>query len=342
MSNFDRLSVDNNNKENLTVSVVEPKKKETNLPTKKPTIFSVIMASIKQDKTYLEKANQFKPLPIFKYTFLTFFSLVLLAILILVISITTLPVKTIPLLLLCLPSAMIALIIVFYSELNQYSKLNTFYVFFAFLTGILIYFIIDFLSTLVYRFISIQVFNQIAQPILYSLFTFFFSFVLCNLFKTTKMGECFVVAVSISLGFYFITELTGAFSRLFVLDGTINTGSYIAPPGSGVIINNSEYLKNNLNSMLNSWAYNYLALPYLYACWATVIGFLVSFAAENKIKKREAPKSIYLLLMLVILLNAIAFMDTAMGYLSLILVIASVVGSSLLAIVFLNIYLQED
>lgn len=342
MSNFDKLKIDCAKEEDITISVVEPKKKEVNLPEKRPTIFSVLLASLKHDTVYLQRANKRKALPDFKYTFLILLSFILLAVLCLVINLTALPVKVIPLLWFLLPACMSVLFIVFYVELGMGKKINMFHVFFSFISGIIIYFLIDFISDLLFSLISNQLFNQMILPVFFALFAFFFTFLLCSFFKTTAMGECLVIAASVSFGFYFISAIVNSFNDLFIVDGTITTGSFIAPPGAGIIINNSEYLKNNLSSMLSDWLFDYFALPYLYACWSAVVGVLVSFAAESKKEKRDAPKTIYLLLMLVILLNVIAVMDTTINYLSLILKIASIVGSTLIAVVFLNVYIQEE
>ena len=340
MSNFDQLERENID-ENTVVSIIEPKKTEEKFNPNSPNVFSVLLATIKQDKKYLEGGFYYKRLPNMRYTVLSFLTFVALA-LILLIANFFLSLKTLlPMVALALCVVPIAFLIIFFYEFNTERTLSVFYVFISFLMGFLIHVLLNYLSSLVYRFIAKDQIEQIAYPIIYTIVCFLVTFLLSNTFKRSSMTDCFLISVAISLGFCFTQNLSETFDKLFIVDGIVQTGSYIAPPGAGIMINTSEYLQRSYDGLFVDWFYKYLVIPHLFASWSVVVGYLASLTDRNNGLRRNVHKSLYLILMLVMLFYFLAVWNTTIGYLSAILKIASLIGSTIIEFLFLNIALRQ-
>ena len=339
MSDFDKKllseSADN------TVSVVEPKVEETQTQVKKPTVFSVFIASFKQDTQYLENETYGK-LPNMKRFLYAMYVFLGLSVLILVMNFYIGFKLLIPIVSLFMSIAAPMLIIIYFYEFAVDKKANIFVVLLAFMLGFLLYVFLNFASSFLYTFVAKEQIEQIGYPIVFGLACFFITVIMSGNIKTVKLQDCFLIAVSIAMGFCFTTNFVATFSKLFVYDGTITTASYTARQGAGVIISDSEFLQSNYSNLLTNWLFDYVLLPHLYASWAVVIGFLVSYAGETRQMKREPFKSAYLLLLLVIAINVISVWDPAVEYLTFVFKLVALFGSTMLEVVFLNLCLSKS
>ena len=338
MSDFEKLKIEHEN-DDVVVSVHEPTQPVVEQPEKKNTVFSVFIATIKGDRQTVSASAY--GLPYLKYTLLSVITMFVIAVSVLVMNFFIGYKMLIPIVSFILTAIPPSIIMIYFYELNVDRKTGIFSLFISFLLGFFAYVILNFLSSFLYQFIAKEQIEQIGYPVILVLICFLDTFLLVNYNKTNRPADCFLLAVTFMMGFCFTTNLVQSFGKLFVIDGIVNTGTYSAPPGAGAIINTSEFLKGNYYNLFDNWLFEYFVLPHLYACWAVVIGFLVSYAVESKTKKSEAPKSIYLLLMLVVALNIIAVLDTAIDYLGIILKVVAFTGSTFLEITFINLYLQD-
>ena len=340
MNDFEKLSTDNVDKDAI-VSVTEVKTAEPEMSVTKPNILTVFFATIKGDKTFYA-TDGVRRLPNLKYTLLCIMSMILITVFMFVMNFVIgygVLIPTVSFLFTVLPPIVI---IIFFYELNAEKTINLFPLSVAFLLGFVVYVVLNLFSSFLYQFVAKESIEQIGFPIALAIICFLNTLLLSNAFKTDKTGDCFLIAVTIMLGFCVTNNLVQSFNKLFVIDGIISTGTYSAPPGAGAVINTGEFLKSNYNNLFENWLFDYFVLPHMYACWAVVTGFLVAVTGESRSKKSETPKSMYLLLMLCILINVIAVIDTAIEYLEIILKIIAFIGSTALEIAFINMYLKEN
>ena len=340
MSERDKLRRGNEDGENI-VSVFEPTEAEDKTPQKTENIFSVIMASIKQDNAFFKRADGSLRMPNLGYFYLSVIMASALVLLVVILNFVVGYKMLIPIVSFLLVLITPILSIVFFNSLNVNGKIGEFAVFFSFLFGFVIYVILNFISSLLYRFVAKEIIEQFGFPVVFSFLVFLTTFIMSNSFKTSKVSDCFLIAVTVAMGYCFSSNLVGTFGKLFVVSGSITAGSYVAPPGAGVIINTSDFLKENYAGIFDDWFFDYFALPFMYGCWAVVEGALVSYASESRQKKREIPRSVYLLIMLVIALNIFALWDTSVYYLTVIVKIVAFVTSTVFALLFINAYIKE-
>ena len=340
MNDFEKLSTDSVDKDAI-VSVTEVKTPDPEVSEKKPNILTIFFATIKQDKAYFESDGT-RRLPNLKYTILCILSAILITVFVLVMNFVIGYGMLIPIVSCLFTLVPPIIIIIFFFELDPERTINLFTLSIAFLLGFVSYVILNFVASFLYQLIPKERIEQIGFPAVLAVICFLDTLLLANSFKTNKTGDCFLIAVTIMLGFCVTNNIVQSFDKLFVIDGMVSTGTYNAPPGAGAIINTGEFLKGNYTNLFENWLFDYFVLPHLYACWAVVTGFLVSVTGESRLKKRETPKSIYLLLMLCILINVIAVIDTAIEYLEIILKIIAFIGSTALEITFINMYLKES
>lgn len=339
MTDFDKLSA-NNEDGDVLVSVTEKKAPPQSAPVKKANIASVVLATIKRDESYFI-VDGVRRLPDLKYTMLGLILTVIVVALALAMNLFVSYAMLIPIISFLFVIVPPLIILVFFYELNANLSIKLHVVAIAFLLGFFAYVLINFLSSFLYQFVAKEQIEQIGFPIVLALICFVDTLVLSSTFKTNRSGDCFLIAVAVMLGFCVTNNLVASFNKLFVTDGMIATATYNAPPGAGAIINTAEYLQTNYENLFTGWLFDYFIMPHLYACWATVIGFLASYAGESKVKERVVPKSVYLLLMLCAVMNVLAVIDTAIYYLEIILKAVAFIVSTFLEITFINLSLKE-
>jgi len=339
MNDFDKLTTENPC-DDAIISVIEPKAQETVAPERKPDILAAIWATVRGDKELINSYEK-RRLPYLKYTFLSVIAMFAVSVIVLIMNFFVGYKMLIPIVSVLFCAFPPTVSVIFFYELNVDGKLSGFTVFICFLLGFFAYVLMNFVASFFYQFVAKESIEQIGFPIILALICFLNTFVVSNSIKTRSIGDCLLIAAAVLMGFCFTNNLVNTFDKLFVVDGIVTTGTYNAPPGAGVIIGTSEFLKGNFDNIFDNWLFDYIILPYLYSCWAVVNGYLVAVSNEGKIKKREAPKSLYLILMLVMLMNFIAVFDTAIDYLGIILKASVLVASTILAITFINSYLQE-
>ena len=339
MSDFNKKLLEENEIEN-TVSVVEPKVEEKQTQVNKPTVFSVLLASIKKDANYLNNETYGRlpdMLRFLRSVYVMFGLVVVILIMTFYIGYDLL----IPIVSLFMSIAAPILIIIFFYEFAVDKKVNIFVILVSFVVGFLLYVLLNFGSSFLYTFVAKEQIEQIGYPLVFGLSCFLVTVVVAGNLKTYKLQDCFLIAVSIAMGFCFTTNFVATFSKLFVFDGAITTASGTARLGAGVIISDKDFLSKNFQNLLNNWLFEYVLLPHLYGAWAVVIGFLVSYTSETRSSNRETVKSVYLLLLLVIAINVVSVWDPAVDYLSLVFKALAVFGSTMLEVVFLNLCLSK-
>ncbi len=337
---FDRLSLDNENlsEESIGISINEPKQEISEVKTSKPHVFGAVLATIKRDNSVLYPAEG-AVLPNLKHSLLTFFGLfVLAAVLIIVYSIIT-HLSFIPILLLFVAFAAPLLLLVFYHEFNYSNNVYVHRMVILFILGAVIYLIFshlgdNFIATLFYQ----SIVDSIITPIALSMFIFIAIFLFASYFKVSAVSECFIIGVSIAMGYAACEILTNGFEALFI---PTKIGTDL-PYETEVIINQEAFLENSIKNLFDNWAYEYLLMPYLYACWATIISHLVFMLIGSRREKNEMPRSMYLLIMLVIVLHVIAVVDTSLGIFNVALRIVSLLASTFLLFKILNSSLNKE
>ncbi len=340
MNNLEKNSINSQEDKDLVVSVIEPKKEEPSIVFKPPTIFSVILATIKDDKEYLNNINKTRTLPKLTNTILTMF--VFLAIIILMLVMNTFVDKLIfiPFSMIFTSLAMPFLLLIFFYEFNNYNKVGFFKTFLSFLIGFFIFIIINLIcKTYLFNVIltaqNFQI-DNIAVPILFTLFVFLFTFFLSSAFKAQTISDCFLIAVALAMGYTFFSNITECFNSLFV-SAQINIKGNAYP--IDIIANDYEYLNISFNQLFENSLFKFVFTPYMYACFAVIIGFIVSMIAK---KEKHVTKSIYLLLILVVVLNVILFFDSSIPSLNVILKIIPFLIASYLIVVIMNTTLNSE
>ncbi len=340
MNNLDKNSISNQNDEDLVVAIVEPKKEEPSVVFKAPTIFSVILATIKDDKEYLNTINKTRTLPKLTNTVLTMF--VFLAVIILMLVMNTFVDKLIfiPFALFFCSIAVPFLMLTFYFEFNNYNKVGFFKTTLSFLIGIFVYLVINVVSEtyLVRIALSTQQFqiDNFAVPILFTVFVFIFTFLLSSAYKAQTLSDCFLISVAIAMGYAFFENVADCFNSLFV-SAQINIKGNAYP--IDIIANVEEYLNTSFDQLFENTFFKFVFTPFMYSSFSVIIGFIVSMIAN---KSFHVTKSIYLLLILVVVLNVILFFDTSIQSLNYILKIISFLIATYLIITIMNTTLNSE
>ena len=346
-NNFDFLSAERADKETV-VSVFEPKEDSEVSSMKVPSIGAILLATVKRDAAFFEAYKGKKKLPRLNFTVLMTISLVAIALFVFIIS--NLKYNDffigygilIPLvsLLLCVGAPL--LIIVFFYELSTERSVKFYSLFISFMIGFALYIALNLLSELLYPVIQREQIDQIGFPLVTTIIFFLMTFLLANNFNAKGMADYYLIAVTLSMGFCFTSNFVSTFAKLFVVDGTVSTGTYTAPPGVGVTIFTGQYLERSYQGIFNNWLFDYMMMPFLFSCWAVISGFVASFTDENRAKNRSTPSSIFFLLLLIIAFNIFAVIDTAADYFGVILKTVALVGSAILEYIFINIALKDN
>ena len=340
MSDFEKLKRDNPSDDR--VEAVYQKKDEAQIiAVKKPTIFSVLLATLKRDKTYLENANTAKRLPTLSHFVLSVFIVAALTITLVICYFSVDKAVFIPLALVFIPLAMPAMVLVFYYELDVERSISLFKFSLTFVLGFIFYLFLNFLNKKVlYQISFYSNIERYVFPIIYTALLFFLTFLLSNVYKATSLPSCFLIAVTLSMSCYIIENLTNNFSTLFltVKKEQVIEGGYLYPSVNAIIMEDG-YLTQSISNLFNDWFLKFMFMPYMYAAWAMIVGAVVSTVLEVRNKKGNSPKSVYLLLMLVIFFRYIADISTTIALFDIILSFMSFIGTFYVSTRFLNSYI---
>lgn len=341
MNNFEKLK-----KENSTEDRVETVYQKIDDPTpvavKKPTIFSVLLATIKRDKDYLEKVNSSRKLPNLSHTVLSFFIILAISLTLVICYFAVDKVVLIPLLLFFCPIAIPCILLVFYYEINTDKTLDFFKFALTFVLGFAFYLVLNFINkSILYQLTFYSTIENYFFPILYILVLFLLTFLLANTYKATSLSACFIIAVTLAMSYYTISTVNGVFNKLFIVvkrEQLIE--GYLYPSVSAIVLEEG-YLTQSINNIFDDWFTTFVFNPYMYSAWAMIIGAVVSMSVEIRNKKGKPPRLIYLLLMLVVLFQYITVTTTTIQLFDYILKTLSFLGTSYVSVNFLNTHLMN-
>ena len=336
MSDFNELKRNNPSKDRVEAVYQVVEEKPINV--KSPNLFSLLMATIRRDKKYLESVNERKILPSFSYSFLTLIITVSLAVILVICYFSMDLVRFLPLIMIFCSIAIPIDILVFYYELNQERSINLFSLFVTVAFGFVFYLIIALIKRALLNTLSFYVnVDLYIMPLMFTIFVFAATFMLANIFKATTLSECFMIATTLTMTYYAVGTLTGIFESLF-----INVPNEIKDYDvATAILNEDRYLSQSITNVFSDWFYKYVYTPVMYSAWAVVIGAVVSMSSKLRNNKGNVPKSIYLLLLLVILFNYISLVNTSIRLFDVILKFMAFIGSAFLTVKFINNYISE-
>lgn len=339
MSDFNDLKKENQSADRLEAvyQKVEPQKK---VARKKPTVFSVIFATIKRDKDFFERSDDKSRLPVLNATVLT--SLLLLAVsVIIVLGYFFLDkMVLVPMLIIFCPLVIPLIILVFNYEMNDDKGITLFRISLTVAVGLIFYFIVTLINERIFYNISFYAnVESYVYPVLYTILLFLLSLLIATSFKATKLSAYFLIAVTLSLTFYYIGAVNGLFSDLFVSDESVEFFNGVNHPLA--IINNDVYLTQSIANVFDNWFFDYVFIPLMYSFWAIIIGSVVSVAAERRSQNRSLSRSTYLLFLLVIFLQYLVYISTSIALLDITLEIISFLVSAYVAVSMLNTRLNK-
>ena len=338
MNNFDKLDkvISGEDGNDKVVSVVEPKVEQPTARLKNANLLNAFIATIKRDdEAYLHGFKNAETLPIFKYTTRTL--LVFCALLVAGLLINTfLPAAvSIPIMLVVCPLFMPLITMIFASECNVKKDISLYKISLYFVSGAISYLLLKYLAdSFLVKIILEEQLETYVMPIINTVFSFVICFIIANTNKTVGLAQCFVVAVSFVMGYVYAELLVEGFARLFITEQL--SLSELQAPFIEIIVNDEGYLKRSLHRLFDEWYNNYLVYPVLCSFWAIILGTVVSMSTEFKDNRRDMPKSVYLLLVLIVIFRILYLLETSFFYLDAILRIVSIIGSAFTAIKFIN------
>lgn len=339
MNKFDRLSLlELNKEENAVVSVIEPKIEKKEAPKKKPNILTAVFANFKQDKTVIYPAEG-AVLPNLKGTMNAFVIMIFLSALFVAMWYFIDKLVFIPMAMIFLSTAMPIFIMTFYYEFDVGMKKPIGKLLMLVLVGALIYVMTkQLMSELLHLFMYSSLVDSILLPIILNVIIFIAIFIAANFFKGETVRDYFVIVSFLCMGYVICECLTKSFSKLFI-SGTIDSDTFYSLK---VIVNNEQMLGLSMRNVLKNLLYDYILMPFMYSCWGTAYAYLVYYLIDYKKKKNSIPKSMYLLLLLITVLNILALVDTSMIYFNVVLKFITVGVSFLILIKMLNYSFDEE
>ena len=340
MSDFDKLKRGAPNEDR--VEAVYQVKEEKQINVKKPNLFSLLMATIKRDKAYLESVNDTKVLPSFSYSFLSLIIAVSLAVILVICYFSMDLVKFLPLFMLFGSFAIPVIILVFYFEMNHSRSLNLFSVFVTIAFGFVLFLVTALVKRALLNTLSFYVdVDLYITPFLFVSLIFVSTFILANVFKSTSLPECFIIATTLAMTYFSVSTITGIFEDMFInVRKEIVIENYVYP-SVNAIIKDSDYLAKSVENIFENWFTKFIYTPVMYSCWAVIIGAVVSMTSKMRNKNGNVPKTLYLLLLLDVLFYYIAFVNTSVELFDIILKFMSFFGSAYLAVKFINMYISN-
>ena len=342
MNKFDQLDKLNDvTTEDKVVSVIEPKVEQQQQRLKKPTIFNALFATIKRDDKYRKSFLNGEKLPTYANTIFIVCSFAVLVLIGTLITIVLPALVSIPLALVFCPLVVPVVMTTLYYDNNVQKGIQPFSLTLIFVGGMISYVALRYLSdALLIKIILEGQLETYFLPIISTIITFVICFFIATTNKTAGISQCFLIAMAFSMGTVFAEQLIKGFHRLFLTESL--TLSELQTPIVELIVNDEKYLKRSLLSLFNGWLGNYLVYPFLNACWASIIGLVVSMTTEFKDNRRDMPRSLYLLLILAIIFRILYLIDTSISYVDVALRLVSFAGSLFIAIKLINYTLNQQ
>ncbi len=339
MNNFDKLSLLNDNQDENTVkSVIQPKAPTLEAPKKRPTIFTALFANFKQDKE-LMYPNKDAVLPNLSVTMGVLVTLVFLSAVLVALWYFIDKVAFIPIALVFLSIAMPVFLTCFYYEFDVGRTIPLGKLFLIMVIGALCYVVISqVMSKVLYIMMYQSLVDSVIMPIISNVVMFAVIFLAANFFKCDNVRDYFVVVAFLTMGYVMCESFTKGFSALFI-SGRIDDKTLY---NIKVIVDNEEMLATSMHNVLENLVYDYIIMPILYSCWGTVYAYLVYYLMDSKKNRNTIPKSMYLLVILVIILNILALVDTSMVSFNVILRLISCVLSLYILVKLLNFSFDEE
>lgn len=336
---FDELSYSNeNNDQETVVSVIEPKKPTVEAPKKKPTIFKALFANFKQDKELIYPSEG-AVLPNLTRTLNTLINLIFISAVMVAMWYLIDKVVFVPIALIFLTIAIPSLVLIFYFDFDINRKIPLGKLFILMIVGALCYLAITQIMTeMLYIFLSPALVDSVIMPVISNGVMFFVIFLAANFFKGENVRDYFLIVAFFVMGFVMCMSFTKGFSALFVSNKFDQTTYY----NIRVIVDDEEMLAQSLRNLLDNLLYDYIVLPILYSCWGTIYAYLVYYLIDSRKNRNNIPKSMYLLILLVIILNILAIVDTAMVTFNVILKFTSCAISIYILIKLLNYSFDEE
>lgn len=339
MDKFDKLSLLNDDKdENTVVSVIEPKIQKPVQTKKRPTIFSAFIANFKQDKELIYPSKGAE-LPNLSGTLTCLVSLVFLSAVMVALWYFIDKVTFIPVALVFLSTAIPCLIMCFYYEFDMGHTFPIGKLCLLIVIGALCYIVISQISAeMIDLVLNEAMINSIIMPIISNVVMFAVIFLVTSFFKSNSVRDYIMVVSFLVMGYVICQSFVKGFEELFISQKLDGSALY----NIKVIVESEEMLEASMQNLLDGMFYNFILLPFLYSGWGAVYAYLIYYLAENKRKQRDIPKSMYLLLFLVIILNILAKVETAMVSFNVILRMLATIITVYILLKLLNFSLEEE
>ena len=328
MSNFDDLKRENHSDDRLE-AVYQKVDAEVKDTRKKPTVFSLVLATLKRDNNFFERSDLRTKPPMLNATVLTFFMLLAASLVLVLCYFFFDKIVLVPMTLVFSPLFVPLILIVFYYEMNADKSVSVVAVFLSFIFGLLMYITITFLNrNFLYNITFYSDAERYIFPIIYSSLLFLITFLLTSIFKAGSLTAFFLVAVSVSLSYYYISTVVNVFNDLFV---RINTDSIVR-----AIVASEESLTLSFNSIFSDWIYDFIFYPLLYSFWAVIIGSVVSVSASRRDGQKRLSRSTYFLLIVLLFSEFTVSISTTIALLDHVLKILSFIVSMYVSVRMIN------
>lgn len=336
--NFDKLSRFNDKKdENVVVSIIEPVEKIPQTNKSRPTVFSAFMANFKQDKELIYPSEG-AVLPNLKGTLNSFIALVFLSAVMVASWYFIDRVVFIPVAIVFLSIAVPCLIMVFYYEFDVGRIVPLGKLFLLAIIGALCYIVVSqIMSEILYLMFDKSLVESVFMPVVSNIIMFAVIFLATSFFQSDSVRDYFLIVTFLVMGYVVCECIVKGFSSLFISGKVDGTTLYDVR----IIIDNKDMLEKSMENLMSNLMYDFIVLPLMYSCWGTVYAYLVYYLAYSKRKRINIPKSMYLLVFLVIVLNILFKVDTSMPSFNVILRLMSAVVSVYVLIKLLNFSFDE-
>lgn len=338
MDDFDKLSLLNENvKDEAVVSVIEPKKPEPVPPAKAPTIFTVFFANFKQDRELLSPAKGVA-LPCLRNTISAFVTLVFLSAVMVALWYFVDAIVYIPLALVFLSVSVPCLTTIFYYEFAESHTIKLSRLCFLIIAGALCYIMLGQLTTNVLDlFFYETLVDSIIMPAISNVVLFVVIYFAASFFKAESVRDYFMVVAFLISGYVICRGFVNGFTSLFLVTQSDNGSLFRL----NAIVASEDMLKMSMQSLLDNLFHNYILTPILYTAWGVVYAYLVYYLIGSKKHSGGIPKSMYLLLLLIVVLDIMSEIDTSLEVFDIVLRVVSLVISLYMLVKMLNFSIRD-
>lgn len=342
MNNYDDLRASTKKGDDTVVSIHIPKDEAHVVNAKKATVFSQVILSLKSENLIRKEQVQAYPYtpPIFRHTIFACIAVFSIYILLLLLPNILDYSILIPINLVFFAVAIPAILLIFFVEFNTRRNVSGFKISVIMIFGLVFYAIISyicdtFLITIIYK----STIDLFIKPVFWILLLFVAVFLFSNLFKMSRMPECFLIAVAFIVGYAVAELLSLGFNLLFSnFQTTVDGLPYIMQ----VIINEPQDLKVSLDSLTKQNFIYFFYTPLLYASLAVIVSSVVSYRECAKENSKPMVKSFYFLVLFAIFFLSISDLETNFIIFDAILQTLALVLSLSLAIILLNYCLSKE